>query len=234
MTAQARRHPLLDPRVLLRGLVLIGTLAAVGFLIEELGIKAMLETGWVDSQVRGKGLTGEALFVLVGAAFTGLGMPRQVVAFLGGYAFGLLEGTAWAMLASMVGAVTAFYYARFMGRDMLARRFPGRIKKIDDFLSSNTLVTALILRLSPFSSNLVANMAAGVSGVRPLPFFAGTAMGYLPQTIVFALLGSGIQLDPTFRTALSVVLFVASTVLGLWLWRRYRKNHGMPEEEGDS
>lgn len=92
---------------------------------------------------------------------------------------------------------------------------------------------ALILRLSPLSYGLAANIGAGVSGVRALPFFAGSAIGYLPQTIVFTLLGGGMQLDPVTNTILSALLFVVSTVLGLWLWRRYRAARGLPEDEGD-
>jgi uncharacterized membrane protein YdjX (TVP38/TMEM64 family) len=221
---------LLRPRVLVRGLVLIATLVAVGFLIEGLGLKSMFETGWVDAEVRGKGLWGEALFVLVGTAFAAIGLPRQAISFLGGYAFGFVIGTGLALLATMIGAVTTFHYARFMGREFMLRRFPHRIKKLDDFLAGNTAAMALVLRLSPFSNNLAANLAAGVSGVRPLPFFAGSALGYLPQTLIFALLGSGVEVDPVFRTAVSVALFVASTVLGLWLWRRYRTAKGLPEE----
>jgi uncharacterized membrane protein YdjX (TVP38/TMEM64 family) len=229
----ARRHPLLDPRILLRGLVLIATLVAVGVLLELVGIKSMFDSHWVDAEIRGKGLWGEALFLLVGAGFTALGLPRQMVAFLGGYAFGLGIGTGLALVATLVGAYVTFQYARFMGRDVLARRFPGKIKKIDDFLSGSPMSMALALRLSPFSSNMVSNVAAGVSGVKPLPFFVGSALGYLPQTVVFALLGGGMSLDPVLNTALSVVLFVASTGLGLWMWRRYRKSRGLPEDEED-
>lgn len=227
---EQRRHPLLDPRVLVRGLVLIATLVAVGFLLEGLGLKAMLETGWVDSEVRGKGLMGEALFVLVGAAFTAIGLPRQVVSFLGGYAFGFVIGTALALLATVTGALASFQYARFMGRSFMVRRFPHRIKKIDDFLAGNTVAMTLVLRLSPFTNNLATNLAGGVSGVRALPFFAGSLMGYLPQTLVFALLGSGVEVDPVLRTTLSVALFIISTALGLFLWRRYRSEKGLPEE----
>lgn len=224
---------LLRPRVLVRGLLLIATLVAVGLLIEGLGLKSMFETGWVDAEVRGKGLWGEMLFVVVGAAFTAIGLPRQVVSFLGGYAFGFAIGTALALVATLAGAVATFQYARFMGRSFMLRRFPHRIKKIDDFLSGNTAAMALVLRLSPFSNNLAANLAAGVSGVRPLPFFAGSAVGYLPQTLIFALLGSGVEVEPVFRTGMSVALFVVSTVLGLWLWRRFRTAKGLPEDLPD-
>jgi uncharacterized membrane protein YdjX (TVP38/TMEM64 family) len=226
----APRHPLLDPKVLMRGLVLIATLAAVGLLLQGLGLRSMLETGWVDSQVRGKGLAGAGLFVLVGALFTAIGLPRQVPAFLAGYAFGFVQGTVWALLATMAGALAAFHFARFMGREYLLRRFPHRLKRIDDFLSGNTALMAFVLRLSPFANNLASNLAAGVSGVRPPAFFAGSALGYLPQTMVFALLGSGFGVEPGLRIGLSVALFVVSTALGVWLWRRFRAARGLPED----
>ncbi|AVM75783.1 TVP38/TMEM64 family protein [Magnetospirillum gryphiswaldense] len=229
----AKRHPLLDPRVLIRGLVLIATLALIGFLLEGIGLRALLDSAWVDTEVRDKGLWGEGLFLLVGAVVIAIGLPRQMVCFLGGYAFGFWLGTLLALTATLMGSMSAFYYARFMGRDFLARRFPGKIKRLDDFLAGNPLTMALILRLSPLSYGLAANIGAGVSGVRALPFFAGSAIGYLPQTIVFTLLGGGMQLDPVTNTILSALLFVVSTVLGLWLWRRYRAARGLPEDEGD-
>ncbi|CAA7622816.1 TVP38/TMEM64 family protein [Magnetospirillum sp. SS-4] len=218
------RHPLLRPRVLLRGLVLILTFAAIGFLIEGMGLRDALDTHWIDSEVRGKGLGGDALFVLVGGLFIGIGLPRQAVCFLAGYAFGFAEGLAWATLASLTGCVGAFFYARFMGRAFVTSRFPERIARVDSFLAGNTFSMTLLMRLLPVGSNLLTNLAAGVSGVLAVPFFLGSGLGYLPQTVVFALLGSGIQVDPVFRIGASVILFVASGVIGVWLFRRYR--HG--------
>lgn len=229
MSDTAARSSLWRPRVLVRGVVLILTLAVLGLLFEGLGLKHLLEQGWIDQHIRGQGLTGEALFILVAALFTAVGLPRQVVSFLAGYAFGTAIGTGLALLATLVGAVSAFYYARFMGRSFLTRKFPDKVRKVDAFLADNTVGMALVLRLAPFTHNLTTNLVAGVSGVRPLPFFAGSGLGYLPQTLVFALLGGGIELDPVVSTALSVALFVISTVLGLMLWRRYRKG----SEEGD-
>lgn len=229
MNQVAPRPSIWRPRVLVRGIVLILTLASLGLLFEGLGLRHLLEQGWIDQHIRGRGLTGEALFVVIGALFTAVGLPRQVVAFLAGYAFGTLIGVGLALLATVTGAVGVFYYARFMGRSFLARKFPDRVAKIDAFLAENTVGMALVLRLAPFTHNLTTNLVAGVSGVRPLPFFAGSGLGYLPQTIVFALLGGGIELDPVISTLLSVVLFVVSTVLGLLLWRRFRKDR----DEGD-
>lgn len=221
---------LLNVQVLAKGLILIATMVALGILIQGLGLKSMLETGWIDQQVRGRGFAGIGLFLGVAATFIAIGLPRQVPCFLAGYAFGLLNGTVLALLATSLGAAFCFFYARFMGRHALTRRFPNGIRKIDDFLTGNEVTMALVLRLSPFTSNLATNLAAGVSGVRSAPFFMGSLLGFLPQTLVFTLLGSGFNLDPVFRTSLSVILFVLSSVLGVWLWRRTRNGQNQSEE----
>ncbi|RJQ46227.1 MAG: TVP38/TMEM64 family protein [Gammaproteobacteria bacterium] len=220
----------MNPRVILRGLLLIATLIGLGYLLEITQFGATLNEAWIDSEVRGKGLSGEVLFIAAGGLFTALGLPRQAVAFLGGYAFGFISGGALALLAALFGCVSAFYYARLLGRNFVAARFPRRIKKLDAFLRGHPFSMALLIRLLPVGSNAATNLVAGVSSVRGLPFFAGSALGYIPQTAVFALIGSGIQLDPTLRISVGVALFLISGILGVWLYRKYR--HGKtPDEE---
>ncbi len=228
------RHPLLAPRVLVRGLALITVLAVGGWLFNHFGLKSMLETAWIDSEIRGQGLRGEILFLLLGAASTAVGVPRQVIAFLSGYAFGIVEGTALALLSALLGASLTFGTVRMMGHgSALLKRAPQRLQRVQHFLSTNTLSTVLVLRLFPFSSNLLTNIAAALAQVRFVPFLTATAIGYLPQTLIFALLGGGLDVDPLISTVVSAVLFVCSTVLGLWLWRTYRTQHGLPSTDDD-
>ena len=82
----------------------------------------------------------------------------------------------------------------------------------------------LVVRLLPVGHNLTTTLAAGVSRIRTAPFLAGSLIGYLPQTLVFALAGSGVGLDAKPRIALAAALFIASAALGAWLYRRYRKD----------
>lgn len=208
--------------ILLRGLMLIITLLLIGLFVQWLNMNTLLGTDWIDTWVRGHGFVGGVFFVLVGSGFTAIGFPRQILSFLGGYAFGFIGGTGLALLATMIGAIAAFQYARLMGRKFLVQYFSCRIKKIDDFLASRTITMALILRLSPFTNNLATNLAGGISGVRSMPFFIGSSLGYLPQTLVFSLLGSGFNLNPGLRIMLSIALFAISSLLGIWLWHQYR------------
>jgi len=214
----------MNPRLWLRGFILIGSLVALGYALKVSGLGSSIDQGWIDTEIRGRGITGEMLFVAVGFLFTAAGLPRQIICFLGGYAFGFTHGTALGLLATTLGCIAAFSYARILGRDFVASRFPRRVRKIDDFLRDNPLSMTLLIRLLPVGSNLVTNLAAGVSSVRIAPYVAGSVLGYLPQTIIFSLIGSGIALDPELRIGVSVLLFVVSGVMGVYLYRRYR--HG--------
>ncbi|HKK06019.1 MAG TPA: VTT domain-containing protein [Gammaproteobacteria bacterium] len=213
-------------RVFLRGLLFIASLVALAYLVD---VAHLLDKAWIDEHVRGQGFGGEVLFVAVAALFTAIGLPRQLVAFLAGYGFGLVEGGLLGLLGALLGCMGAFYYARLFGRGFIAARFPRRVQKIDEFIHENPLSMTLLIRLLPVGSNLVTNLAAGVSSVRAVPFFSGSALGYIPQTVIFALAGSGIALQPVFRIGLAVALFIASGALGVYLYHRYRRGHRLDD-----
>jgi uncharacterized membrane protein YdjX (TVP38/TMEM64 family) len=214
----------------LRGFILIASFVAVGFLVKAIGLHGAFDAAWIDRNIRGQGLTGELSFVLIGAVVMAIGLPRQAVGFMSGYAFGLGLGTVLALLASLGGCILSFFYARLLGRSFVLARFPDRIKRIDSFLHDNPLSMTLLIRLLPVGNNALTSMAAGVSGVRAIPFFIGSLIGYVPQTVIFTLLGSGIHLNPEIRIGASVVLFVVSGALGLYLFRRYRKSRALDDE----
>lgn len=209
----------------LRGFYLVATLTGVGWLFKTIGLDEA--TTWLDTVAKEDGLSGKVLFIAIGTLVTALGLPRQMVCFLGGYAFGCIEGSLLALLASVGGCVSSFAYARLLGRTVVLARFSGRIRCIDVFLQGNPFAIILLIRLLPVGSNLLTNLMAGISSIQTTAFVTGSALGYVPQTVIFALLGSGIQIDPAFRISLSAVLFLLSALGGVWIFRR----HGPPKEE---
>jgi len=204
--------------------VLAAGLVAGGFLLRALG--AAPGTDWVDAYVRDDGLRGEVVFILAAALATGVGVPRQSVAFLGGYAFGTVAGTGLALLAQLLGCGFGFLWARAVGRAWAERRLNGRfgprLRPLVETLRHNPFSSALALRLLPVGNNLALNLLAGLSGIALWPFLAASALGYLPQTIIFALLGKGVRVDGTWQMVLAAGLLLVSVGLGLWLLRRQR------------
>ena len=219
----------MNPKIILRGLVILLSMAAIGFLINQTHLGDLLNQGWIDREVRGKGISGEILFLAIGTLFTAIGFPRQVISFLGGYAFGFLYGTLLGLLATVLGCATTFFYARLLGRALVAKRLSGKIAQIDNFVRDNPFTMTLLIRLLPVGSNVAANLAGGVSSVLATPFLLGSTLGFLPQTAIFALVGSGVNVDPVWRIGLGVILFIGSGILGVYLYHHLRHGRHLDE-----
>jgi uncharacterized membrane protein YdjX (TVP38/TMEM64 family) len=104
----------------------------------------------------------------------------------------------------------------------MSGRFGHRLRPLRDALAHSPFQATLALRLLPVGNNLALNLLAGMAGLSLWPFLAGSALGYLPQTVVFALLGKGIRVEGAWQLALAAALLLVSFGLGLWLLRRHR------------
>lgn len=216
--------------VWLRGMFLILSLIGIGLLLKSAGLEHLFERDWIDANVRGHGLRGYGLFLAAGALMTAIGLPRQMVAFFGGYAFGVMLGLLLGAVAALGGCVATFYYARLFGRGLVRRMFPLKLQSFDDFIHGHPFSMTLIVRLLPVGSNLVTNLIAGVSRIPKLAFFGGSFVGYLPQTLVFALAGSGLTVGSQWQIAVSILLLIISGLLGIRLYRRMRHGRSYARE----
>jgi uncharacterized membrane protein YdjX (TVP38/TMEM64 family) len=165
--------------------------------------------------------TGAVALTAAGAMLTAAGLPRQVVAFGGGYVFGAWTGGALSLVAQMLGCGLDYVAARGVAGAWARRRLArgGRLASIHQRLAAHPFSATLMLRLLPVGNNVLLNLVAGVAGVRARPFFAATVIGYLPQTVIFAMLGSGVQIGRTAQLVTAAILFAAAGVVG-WLLAR--------------
>ncbi len=206
-------------RFIFRGLLVVIVLVLAAYLLRD-----VLDQAWVDEYVRDRGLAGELLFVGVCTLLASVGLSRQIIAFLAGYGFGFSKGVLLAMLAVVAGCIITFTIARLLLRGFLLQRYSARIRRVDEFIRENTFSMTLLVRLLPLGSNWMFNIAAGVSGVRSLPFFLGSALGYLPQMMIFSLVGSGARVDQFWQIGIAVVMLAGAVVLGVYLYRKYHKD----------
>ncbi len=204
-------------RFIFSGLLLITALVLASYLLGDL-----LDRHWVDAHVRDAGGRGILLFLLAGGLLTGLGVSRQLVAFLAGYGFGFLQGFLLSMAAVVAGCILTFFCARLLLRAVLLRHYGQRIQRVETFIRENTFSMALLLRLLPLGSNWMISVAAGASSVRSRPFFLGSALGYVPQMLIFCLVGSGTQVGQFWQVAIAMAMFVLAALLGMHLYRGYR------------
>ncbi len=215
----------MNAKVILKGLALILSLALLGVLFKASDLGDSMNETWIDTHVRSHGVQGALLFLMMGAIFTGIGLPRQIIAFLGGYAFNIALGTFLGTFAALLGCALTFMYARLFGKSLLRARLGERARRFDAFIHDHPFSMTLLIRLLPVGSNVLTNLAAGISSIRPRAFFSGSFLGYLPQSLVFALVGSGVHIAPGLKLGGAIALFFVSGALGAYLYRRHR--HGL-------
>jgi uncharacterized membrane protein YdjX (TVP38/TMEM64 family) len=199
---------------LLKAAVMMALLVGAGVLLRQAGAGALRE---VHANAR-----GAAVLVLAGGLMTAVGLPRQVLAFSAGFVFGAPWGVAWALLGQIFGCALDYAAARSVIGNWARRHFAGRWRRLDRFIMAQPFVATLTLRLLPVGNNLALNLLAGVTGVSAASFLAGSLIGYVPQTIIFALLGSGVHVGERAQLEAGVALFIASAALGALLWQRGR------------
>ncbi|GBQ13899.1 hypothetical protein AA16663_1606 [Komagataeibacter rhaeticus DSM 16663] len=206
-------------RVLVRPVVLLAAFVGLALVMGRLpGMRALLTA----APGLHAGREGVALFVLAASAFCAFGLPRQAVCFAAGAAYGIGAGCVLATLATVTGCLFGYGWGRWAGRPRMPARLAATMARLDGFVRREPFVSVLTLRLMPVGSALLLNLASGMLGVRVVPFVLATALGSLPQTVVFVLVGSGIRLEGPWRIGIAVMLFALSALLGLWLMRRMR------------
>ncbi len=204
----------LKPALMAGGLIAIAAaLPLMGHGTAQTTLTSMLADG---------GLRGQTTFLLLSTFLVAIGLPRQIPAFAAGYAFGPWYGTAIALVAQILACSLDFIWARAIAQDFCRRKFGAKLAWVDRTLARHPFTATLMLRLMPVGSNLLLNLAAGLTSVRLAPFLAASAIGFIPQTLVFALLGKGSAPDHAHLLLLGGATFLASALLGLVLLRRNR------------
>ena len=209
-------------KVFLKGAITIAILIALGFAAKTVDFDKIFEAlpfsrgddaGWTN---------GKSAFLVFSGVLVAIGCPRQAVSFFAAYFFGLWTGIMLALGGTILGCVLTYSTARLFSQ-FFKGVLGGKLKIAVEFWRENTFFATMIWRFLPAGSNFLTNIAAGVLGLPAMLFFAGSGVGYVPQTIVFALMGSGVEVGSTTRISVSIGLFVLSAMLGLMLYARYRK-----------
>ncbi len=209
--------------------MLVAILLSFGFLLRFLGVEEIVDKAWIDVYIRNQGLGGWILFVLGAGIVTSLAVPRQVVSFLGGYAFGFWGGSVLTLFGTVLGCFLVFATARIF-RAQLAKKYITNeyTTTINTFFQKNTFSATVIIRLLPVGSNFVTNILAGISKARPLAFLTGSCIGFIPQTLIFSLIGSGFQVNTTKHILAGLLLFAISVAWGIWLLQKNKSLSSRP------
>lgn len=161
-----------------------------------------------------------ALVFLIGSVFL---VPQWALIAASVAAFGLVQGSLVAWAATMVSTVAHFAFATLF-RDRLKARGSGpRRDRLRAMFSRNSFQSGLIVRLIPTGPAVMVNVAAGLAGVRAMPFMVGTMIGIVPKILLTGLVAQGLLSSAQGQQiGLGLTLAVLAAV-ALWLLNRALK-----------
>jgi uncharacterized membrane protein YdjX (TVP38/TMEM64 family) len=140
--------------------------------------------------IRHSGAPGVAVFVVAYVLSVVVLVPVVWVAALAGWLWGAAAGAAIAWPSAWAGSVLAFETARWLFRDVAARKLASspRLAAVDEALGQGGAGLVVLLRLC--MPNNFLNIGLAASRVHLRDFAVGTAVGVAPLAILFAVGGS--------------------------------------------
>ncbi len=176
------------------------------------------------SRVNSTGPSGLSIgfFVLAHIAANAIGIPGTLLVIVGGAVYGLWWGTLWSLIGATLGAIVAFWLARYLLHGWFKQRFHRHplFKKLNHTLCYNALGCVLTVRFSPVSPFNVVNFAFGLTSVPLSAYAVGTLLGIVPGTLAYTWLGvtgaeafSSGRLLPLFCGLLGLMLLSALPIV---------------------
>lgn len=196
-----------------RGALLLSALGLVALLVALAPVRPLVE--WVAHALRDAGWLGWLGFGAVYTVGTVVFVPRAALNVMAGAVFGLVSGTAVAMLGSMLGAWIAFALARTWLVDVAEAvvrrsRLAGALERVMQRYPIRLTTLWHLSLVLPFA---LLNWAMGAARVRTVDFLTGKAIGVLPATAAYVYLGT---LVPSVVAALDGELTGDAAAVRLW------------------
>lgn len=133
-------------------------------------------------------------FVAIYVASVALSVPgAAILTIIGGVLFGWLIGGLAAIAGATIGATIVFLIARGACGEVVLRRAGPLAVKVAQGFRADAFHYLLFLRLVPVFPFWLVNLAPAVVGVRLGTFVLATAIGIIPGTFAYALVGEGLD-----------------------------------------
>jgi uncharacterized membrane protein YdjX (TVP38/TMEM64 family) len=197
------------------------------FLIYSVPLKEVLnQSHQIKLWFAETGYASPAIFTLIAALLTAIGMPRLLLCTLAGLLFGFTWGFILSHFGTALGAYGTFVFARWSGREFVQHKFP-KIITLSQSTQTRGWRSVLFMRQLPISG-LYNDILLGMSSVSHCDFWIGTVLGFLPLGVTATLVGAGaIQADMTHLAQYLAIAAITFFLLPLSLkWILAQRRNG--------
>jgi len=135
------------------------------------------------------------LFAFIGIyiAATAFMVPASALTIGGGFLFGTYIGAPATVVGATIGACILFTAAKSSIGETLKSIAGPFVGKMEKGFNENALSYLFTLRLIPLFPFAVVNIAPAILGAKFRDYFISTALGIIPGTIAYTLIGSGLR-----------------------------------------
>jgi len=148
---------------------------------------------WLLIHVSENAVLAALVFMAVYATAVLFSLPTgAILTITGGFAFGQILGTLYAVTSATIGATCLFLIAQTSFGDLLRTKAGPAIKSMQKKFQSNELNYLLMLRLIPIFPFFIVNVVPAFLGVSLQSYIIGTFFGIIPGSFFYAAIGAGI------------------------------------------
>ncbi len=164
----------------------IGGVIAIRFLPIQVWLRQLLD--WAAAS----GPVGVGLFILTYVMATVLLIPGSILTLGAGAAFGVVWGSIYVSVASLLGATAAFLIARYLAGNLVRSRIESHpsFAAIDRAIARSGWRVVGLTRLSPLFPFTFLNYAFGLTRISLPEYMVASWIGMMPGTILYVYLGS--------------------------------------------
>ncbi len=181
---EIKEVPRKSSRALLKAVVLVLFLLVAVYVVRFTPVKDYLTVETLGRLLDKAGIWAPVAFILIYAVGVCLFVPGTLITAIGAAIFGPYWGFLYVWVGAMIGASTAFFVGRSLGREFAASLVGDRLGKYDEAIERNGFATVLYLRLVYFPFTPM-NFGMGLTRVRFRDYFFGTGLGIIVGTFIF-------------------------------------------------
>jgi uncharacterized membrane protein YdjX (TVP38/TMEM64 family) len=131
------------------------------------------------------------VFIAAHILATMVGIPGTLLVIVGGAKFGVWWGSLWSLIGATLGAIAAFWVARYLLQGWFRDRFAKHkmYQNIDKVMDTHSFNCVLAVRFAPLSPFNLVNFLFGLTSVPVNAYALGTLIGIAPGTVAYTWLG---------------------------------------------
>ncbi len=130
------------------------------------------------------------IVIIVWVLLLGFGSP---IFLIGGFIFGKWVGTILVVLGLTLGSTLLYYFANFLVKDLIYKKFSSKFKYLTEKFKRNELAYFILYRAVGGIPFFLQNLLPLLFNVKIRNYFFGTIIGLTPQLFVGVSLGAGID-----------------------------------------